>query len=103
MRDSAEKYDLCKTQLTDKLQETYEESFSFFNLSMLILVTYSMIHPIHSPCYFLLFSRTRLEFPPMNSYQRLIIHRVAAYFKLSHVVDPSGKAVVLYKSAETQM
>lgn len=48
-------------------------------------------------------SRTRLEFPPMNSYQRLIVHRVAQYFKLSHVVDTSGKAVVLYKSAETQM
>ncbi|CAI2165045.1 7845_t:CDS:2 [Funneliformis geosporum] len=48
-------------------------------------------------------NRTRLEFPPMNSYQRLIVHRVAQYFKLSHVVDTSGKAVVLYKSAETQM
>ncbi|CAJ0634914.1 2187_t:CDS:2, partial [Entrophospora sp. SA101] len=48
-------------------------------------------------------SRSRLEFPPMNSYQRLIIHRVAQYFKLSHVVDASGKAVVLYKSPETQI
>ncbi|CAB4379057.1 unnamed protein product [Rhizophagus irregularis] len=48
-------------------------------------------------------NRTRLEFPPMNSYQRLIVHRVAQYFKLSHVVDTSGKAVVLYKSAETQI
>ncbi|CAG8559444.1 12784_t:CDS:2, partial [Ambispora gerdemannii] len=46
-------------------------------------------------------SRLRLEFPQMNSYQRLIVHRVAQYFKLSHVVDSSGKAVVLYKSAET--
>nr|CAG8562628.1 6268_t:CDS:2 [Entrophospora candida] len=48
-------------------------------------------------------SRSRLEFPPMNSYQRLIIHRVAQYFKLSHVVDASGKAVILYKSPETQI
>ncbi|CAH1757448.1 11896_t:CDS:10, partial [Entrophospora sp. SA101] len=48
-------------------------------------------------------NRSRLEFPPMNSYQRLIIHRVAQYFKLSHVVDTSGKAVVLYKSIETQI
>ncbi|CAG8630750.1 3222_t:CDS:2, partial [Acaulospora morrowiae] len=37
-------------------------------------------------------NHTRLEFPPMNSYQRLIVHRVAQYFKLSHVVDNSGKA-----------
>ncbi|CAG8784505.1 9737_t:CDS:2, partial [Dentiscutata erythropus] len=48
-------------------------------------------------------NHTRLEFPPMNSYQRLIVHRVAQYFKLSHVVDSSGKAVVLYKSSETQI
>ncbi|CAG8541257.1 10788_t:CDS:2, partial [Diversispora eburnea] len=46
-------------------------------------------------------NHTRLEFPPMNSYQRLIVHRVAQYFKLSHVVDNSGKAVILYKSPET--
>ncbi|CAG8573128.1 1769_t:CDS:2, partial [Scutellospora calospora] len=48
-------------------------------------------------------NHTRLEFPPMNSYQRLIVHRVAQYFKLSHVVDSSGKAVVLYKSPDTQI
>ncbi|CAG8536353.1 8836_t:CDS:2 [Cetraspora pellucida] len=48
-------------------------------------------------------NHTRLEFPPMNSYQRLIVHRVAQYFKLSHVVDSSGKAVVLYKSSDTQI
>ncbi|ORX89478.1 hypothetical protein K493DRAFT_233332 [Basidiobolus meristosporus CBS 931.73] len=48
-------------------------------------------------------SRNRLEFPQMNAYQRLIVHRVAQYFKLSHVVDSSKKAVILYKSPETEM
>ncbi|KAK9759865.1 hypothetical protein K7432_016669 [Basidiobolus ranarum] len=48
-------------------------------------------------------SRNRLEFPQMNAYQRLIVHRVAQYFKLSHVVDSSKKAVILYKSPETEI
>ncbi|KAI8049560.1 single-stranded nucleic acid binding R3H [Syncephalis plumigaleata] len=40
-------------------------------------------------------SRTRLEFPPLNSYQRLIIHKVAAYFNISHSVEPNKKSVVI--------
>ncbi|KAL1917442.1 uncharacterized protein VTP21DRAFT_3835 [Calcarisporiella thermophila] len=48
-------------------------------------------------------SRTRLDFPQMNSYHRLIVHRAAAYFKLSHVVDGTKKAVVLYKNENTEI
>jgi hypothetical protein len=49
-------------------------------------------------------SRTRLEFPPMNSYQRMIIHKVADYFKLIHTVENKKKSVVaLTKSEETAM
>lgn len=39
----------------------------------------------------------------MNSYQRLIVHRAAQYFKLSHVVDSTKKAIVLYKAEDTEM
>jgi hypothetical protein len=54
----------------------------------------------------------RLELKPMTSYQRLIVHRVAHYFKLDHVVvdsqNPSDDALnkrkmVLYKSQETRV
>ncbi|KNC96694.1 uncharacterized protein SPPG_07906 [Spizellomyces punctatus DAOM BR117] len=47
-------------------------------------------------------SQTRLEFPQMNSYQRLIVHRVAQYFKLVHVADSARRAVVLYKNADSE-
>ncbi len=39
----------------------------------------------------------------MNSYHRLIIHRVAQYFKLAHVVDSSRSVVILFKTQETEM
>lgn len=51
-------------------------------------------------------SRNRLEFPPTSSYQRLIIHRVAQYFNLEHiVVDVEGgkRAVVLLKTSGTKI
>lgn len=51
-------------------------------------------------------SRTRLNFPPTSSYQRLIIHRVAQYFKIDHVVlDAEGgkRAVCLFKTAESRV
>ncbi|KAJ3173724.1 hypothetical protein HDU88_002813 [Geranomyces variabilis] len=46
-------------------------------------------------------SQTRLAFPHMNSYQRLIIHRIAVHFGLIHVADPARKGVVLFKSPES--
>mmetsp|Transcript_11670 Transcript_11670/g.16202 ORF Transcript_11670/g.16202 Transcript_11670/m.16202 type:complete len:715 (-) Transcript_11670:24-2168(-) len=50
--------------------------------------------------------KTRQEFPPMSSYQRLIVHRVAQYFKLDHVVveaEPGKRAVVLYKTPASRV
>lgn len=35
--------------------------------------------------------------PPMTSYYRMVIHRVAAYFGLEHNVDASGKSVIITK------
>lgn len=39
----------------------------------------------------------------MNSYQRLVVHKVAGYFKLSHVVDSAKKAVIIYRSADSEI
>eukprot|EP00009_Paramoeba_aestuarina_P008543 CAMPEP_0201517906 /NCGR_PEP_ID=MMETSP0161_2-20130828/8882_1 /ASSEMBLY_ACC=CAM_ASM_000251 /TAXON_ID=180227 /ORGANISM="Neoparamoeba aestuarina, Strain SoJaBio B1-5/56/2" /LENGTH=566 /DNA_ID=CAMNT_0047915535 /DNA_START=149 /DNA_END=1849 /DNA_ORIENTATION=+ len=45
---------------------------------------------------------TRLDFPPMSSYQRLMAHRIAEYYHMEHTVvdlDNSRRAVVLFKTA----
>lgn len=43
------------------------------------------------------------KFPPMTSYHRMLLHRVAAYFGMDHNVDPSGKSVVINKTINTRM
>lgn len=43
------------------------------------------------------------KFPPMTSYHRMLLHRVAAYFGMDHNVDPSGKSVVINKTTNTRM
>ena len=45
----------------------------------------------------------RRKFPPMTSYHRMLLHRVAAYFGMDHNVDPSGKSVVINKTTNTRM
>ncbi|XP_030209279.1 R3H domain-containing protein 1 isoform X2 [Gadus morhua] len=45
----------------------------------------------------------RRKFPPMTSYHRMLLHRVAAYFGLEHNVDPSGKSVVVNKTTSTRI
>ncbi|XP_056286895.1 R3H domain-containing protein 1 isoform X3 [Pseudoliparis swirei] len=43
------------------------------------------------------------KFPPMTSYHRMLLHRVAAYFGMDHNVDPSGKSVVINKTGNTRI
>uniref|UniRef100_UPI00358F6807 R3H domain-containing protein 1-like isoform X2 n=1 Tax=Myxine glutinosa TaxID=7769 RepID=UPI00358F6807 len=43
------------------------------------------------------------KFPPMTSYHRMLVHRVAAYFGMDHNVDPTGKAVVINKTGNTRI
>ncbi|KAM6958308.1 R3H domain-containing protein 1 isoform 7-T11 [Tautogolabrus adspersus] len=43
------------------------------------------------------------KFPPMTSYHRMLLHRVAAYFGMDHNVDPSGKSVVINKTTSTRI
>lgn len=39
------------------------------------------------------------QFPNMTSYDRMIVHRVAAFFGLDHNVTQDGQAVVVTKSS----
>lgn len=41
--------------------------------------------------------RTCHRFPPMSSYHRMLVHRVAAFFGLEHNVDQSGSCAALRK------
>ncbi|XP_023678124.2 R3H domain-containing protein 1-like isoform X7 [Paramormyrops kingsleyae] len=45
----------------------------------------------------------RRKFPPMTSYHRMLLHRVAAYFGLEHNVDPTGKSVIINKTSNTRI
>ncbi|KAG0024925.1 R3H domain-containing protein 1 [Podila clonocystis] len=46
-------------------------------------------------------SQEQLDFPSLNSYYRMVIHRVANYFKLTRVVDPIHKTIIMYKTDES--
>ncbi|XP_022523640.1 R3H domain-containing protein 1 isoform X7 [Astyanax mexicanus] len=45
----------------------------------------------------------RRKFPPMTSYHRMLLHRVAAYFGLDHNVDQTGKCVIINKTSNTRI
>ncbi|CAO3648633.1 unnamed protein product [Cunninghamella blakesleeana] len=45
----------------------------------------------------------RLDLPGMNSYQRLMIHKVAPYFNLSHFYDPAKQSIFLCKNPYTDV
>lgn len=55
------------------------------------------------PCPVFLSSHHYKKFPQMSSYQRMLAHRVAAYFGLGHNVDQSGKSVIINKTSNTRM
>ncbi|XP_043920937.1 cAMP-regulated phosphoprotein 21 isoform X3 [Protopterus annectens] len=43
------------------------------------------------------------KFPQMSSYQRMLVHRVAAYFGVDHNVDQTGKSVIINKTCTTRI
>lgn len=49
------------------------------------------------------FSKQSHKFPVMSSYNRMLLHRVAAYFGLDHNVDQSGQCIVVNRSDNTRM
>ncbi|KAG2211163.1 hypothetical protein INT47_006282 [Mucor saturninus] len=47
--------------------------------------------------------KLRLDLPGMNSYQRLIVHKLAPYYKLNHYHDAMRKAVYVCKTFITEL
>ncbi|KAF9184496.1 hypothetical protein BGZ50_003638 [Haplosporangium sp. Z 11] len=43
-------------------------------------------------------NQEQLEFPSLNSYYRMVIHRVANYFKIIRHVEPHQKKIILFKT-----
>ncbi|KAK6017899.1 r3H domain protein, partial [Ostertagia ostertagi] len=48
------------------------------------------------------FEQQSLKLPPVSSYTRMLIHRVAVLFGLDHNVDNSGKRVVVSKTSKSK-
>jgi hypothetical protein len=48
-------------------------------------------------------SRRSVAFEPMSSYDRMIVHRVAAYFGCDHNISQEGTFVVVSKTEQSQM
>lgn len=48
-------------------------------------------------------NKTHFKFPPMSSYQRMLVHRCAAYFGMDHNIESSGKCVVVNKTKCTRI
>jgi len=44
-----------------------------------------------------------IEYPNMNSYQRLIIHKIANYFKLCHINDRNNSSVIVIKTMASRI
>ncbi|XP_039298409.1 cAMP-regulated phosphoprotein 21 [Nilaparvata lugens] len=47
--------------------------------------------------------RTVHKFPPMSSYQRMLVHRAAAYFGMEHNLDPAGHSVIVNTTKATRI
>jgi len=52
---------------------------------------------------FCLYRRNHYKFPQMSSYQRMLVHRVAAYFGMDHNVDQTGNAVIVNRTKNTRL
>ncbi|CAF4041379.1 unnamed protein product [Rotaria sp. Silwood2] len=47
--------------------------------------------------------QTLHQFQAMNSYERMIVHRVAAFYGLDHNVDKNGQSIVVTKTPNTRI
>lgn len=46
----------------------------------------------------------RTELEPINSYYRLLVHRVARYYGVEHTIEPARPAIlILSKTLESKM
>lgn len=62
-----------------------------------------MKHVHHT--FFLPFPRGRtfIKFPPMSSYNRMLVHRTAAYFGMDHNVDSTQQCVIASVTKDTRL
>ncbi|XP_052254930.1 cAMP-regulated phosphoprotein 21-like isoform X2 [Dreissena polymorpha] len=65
--------------------------------SMLIKLEVDLIKFIREP------KHHYLKFQQMSSYDRMLVHRIAAFFGLDHNVDQTGKCVIVNKTANTRI
>lgn len=54
-------------------------------------------------CRYPTYRRNHYKFPQMSSYQRMLVHRVAAYFGMDHNVDQTGNAVIVNRTKNTRL
>lgn len=47
--------------------------------------------------------RTFVKFPAMSSYNRMLVHRTAAYFGMEHNVDGTQQSVIASVSKDTRI
>jgi hypothetical protein len=47
--------------------------------------------------------RTFIKFPPMSSYNRMLVHRTAAYFGMDHNVDSTQQSVIASTTKDTRI
>lgn len=52
---------------------------------------------------FVYIRKLRLDLPGMNSYQRLMVHKLAPYYKLNHYHDAMKKSVYVCKTFITEL
>jgi hypothetical protein len=43
------------------------------------------------------------DMPPINSYHRLLAHKMAEYYRLTHVADSSGASVRMFRGQAARM
>lgn len=49
------------------------------------------------------FRRVRIDLTPSTSYQRLLVHRCSAYYRLSPEADAATKNIIVYYRTESRM
>ena len=54
-------------------------------------------------CNLIEYRQHQMDYHHMNSYLRLLIHKVAIYYKMGHEVDLPRKCISLYKLPESQV
>lgn len=43
------------------------------------------------------------DLPPINAYHRLLAHKMAEYYRLTHVADSTGASVIFYRGQYARM